>query len=194
MGNPHTEESRAKLREAWKRRRLTPVSAETRLKQSLVRKGKPKSAEWRRKIGLTKIGKTHFQPPCSEAHKQAISCANVGRVRVDMQGDKNPKWKDGRSKDINHLRLLRRLHKHKRRGLGEIHSELWENLKSRYSFTCPACARSEPQLTLTIDHIIPISKGGTNDLSNLQPLCRSCNSRKMTMVKKYPLVNAALVT
>ncbi|HEX6293396.1 MAG TPA: HNH endonuclease [Herpetosiphonaceae bacterium] len=30
----------------------------------------------------------------------------------------------------------------------------------------------------TIDHVIPQSKGGTHDLSNLVLACRSCNSRK----------------
>lgn len=31
---------------------------------------------------------------------------------------------------------------------------------------------------LTIDHIVPLSRGGTDDLDNLRLLCRGCNSRK----------------
>lgn len=31
---------------------------------------------------------------------------------------------------------------------------------------------------LTVDHIVPKSKGGSNDMSNLRPLCCSCNHKK----------------
>lgn len=31
---------------------------------------------------------------------------------------------------------------------------------------------------LEVDHVVPISKGGTNDLDNLQTLCEPCNQAK----------------
>lgn len=41
-----------------------------------------------------------------------------------------------------------------------------------------ACVDCKSYDDLTIDHIIPLSQGGTNNLSNLVVRCRACNSRK----------------
>ena len=43
-----------------------------------------------------------------------------------------------------------------------------------YGKPCIVCGKPSD----TIDHIVPISCGGTNDIENLQPMCRSCNSKK----------------
>ncbi len=43
---------------------------------------------------------------------------------------------------------------------------------------CAHCGKPLTEKLSTIDHIIPISKGGTNDYNNLAALCDSCNSDK----------------
>jgi len=41
--------------------------------------------------------------------------------------------------------------------------------------SCLACGATD---RLEIDHIIPYSKGGTHEISNLQVLCKQCNLSK----------------
>ena len=48
---------------------------------------------------------------------------------------------------------------------------------ARNDYRCVQCGSRD---NLTVDHIVPWSKGGTNEMDNLQTLCRSCNSSKGT--------------
>lgn len=48
----------------------------------------------------------------------------------------------------------------------------------RDGYKCVFCGRSPKQVQLEVDHIVPFSKGGSNDLSNLQTLCFDCNRGK----------------
>ena len=60
-------------------------------------------------------------------------------------------------------------------------ARLRESIKVRDNFTCQICDLStsdEKNLLLEIDHIIPISKGGTTTECNLQTLCWKCNRTK----------------
>jgi len=48
----------------------------------------------------------------------------------------------------------------------------------RDRYKCVECGASKEKTTLHIDHILPISQGGTDELDNLQTLCEECNFAK----------------
>ena len=48
----------------------------------------------------------------------------------------------------------------------------------RAKYRCELCGAHESQIALHVDHIIPRSKGGPDDLSNFQALCQTCNANK----------------
>jgi hypothetical protein len=48
----------------------------------------------------------------------------------------------------------------------------------RDSFTCQYCGAMPPKTPLEVDHIQPVSKGGTNDKMNLVTACLDCNRGK----------------
>lgn len=68
---------------------------------------------------------------------------------------------------------------------GNISPQQWLDLKTFYHHKCLCCGKREPGITLTQDHVLPLSKGGSNNLNNIQPLCKSCNSTKHTQNIDY---------
>ena len=60
--------------------------------------------------------------------------------------------------------------------------ELRQAVFERDNYTCQYCGRSYDEADLEIEHIIPISKGGNNDIRNIATACRACNRAKGTRI------------
>jgi hypothetical protein len=56
----------------------------------------------------------------------------------------------------------------------------------RYGFRCRYCGRPSPEVRLEIEHVVPISRGGTDAESNLVAACFDCNRGKSTIVVRLP--------
>lgn len=59
----------------------------------------------------------------------------------------------------------------------------WLALLDRCDHKCLACGSDDRKLT--VDHVVPLSLGGSNGIHNIQPLCGSCNSSKKNRVIDY---------
>jgi 5-methylcytosine-specific restriction endonuclease McrA len=61
---------------------------------------------------------------------------------------------------------------------GAYTADQWRCLCALFGHKCLRCARTD--IALTVDHVVPLSHGGSNAIDNIQPLCAGCNSAKGT--------------
>jgi 5-methylcytosine-specific restriction endonuclease McrA len=105
-----------------------------------------------------------------------------GQRKVAQQGTNARFYKTakGRITYAVHRQNYRALHKGTP---GTITKEQWVAVCKFYDNRCLACGK-KPR-ALSVDHVIPLSLGGSNSIDNIQPLCRSCNSRKNAKAIDY---------
>lgn len=53
-----------------------------------------------------------------------------------------------------------------------------QNVFLRDDHTCQYCMQKFADKKLTIDHVVPLSKGGSHDWTNVVTACSSCNNKK----------------
>lgn len=134
-----------------------------------TRRGMKFSKEWRRKI--------------TEDNLRNPRRYWLGKKRLDVTGDKCHLYKDGRCKNKEYMVWIKnKRNRMKMASEGSHTFGEWELLKKQYGYTCLACGKKPPEITLSEDHIIPLSRGGSDYIENIQPLCRSCNSKKYNKI------------
>lgn len=96
-----------------------------------------------------------------------------GRKNKGKRDEAKRKWRLKNKELTNHL--TKGYHSRRKGAVGE-HSLLeWNRLCELFGNKCLSCGL---KVKLTKDHIVPLSKGGTDYIENIQPLCISCNSKK----------------
>lgn len=64
-----------------------------------------------------------------------------------------------------------------RREASQFSDADWQRTLHRYRFRCAYCGESG---LLTMDHVVPISRGGRHSIGNVVPACGPCNFGKHT--------------
>jgi len=101
-----------------------------------------------------------------------------------MAGKNNPSYKHGMAgtSEYGAAQANKRRARIKHNG-GYFTWEEWIELKNKQGNKCLACKRFD--LKLVADHVIPLSKGGSNSIGNIQVLCLRCNAKKYTKDTDY---------
>ncbi len=123
---------------------------------------------------------------CRVSHQESVSgnANNLWTRRIYyLQPDASltyplEKYRGKVTKDINeaiYSVFPKKIPYKKRR---KLDSRLRHEVFKRDGYKCKECGASKEDKMLHADHIIPFSKGGTDELENLQTLCDDCNLAK----------------
>lgn len=109
------------------------------------------------------------QGPANEDYAGLL--ALIWESICDMRG-RTPEGFSARTKEERYLQAAKSGTSKRRKA---IPSSVRLEVYKRDSYGCVSCGSHS---NLTLDHIVPLARGGGNEIENLQTMCSSCNSRK----------------
>ena len=120
-------------------------------------------------LAVTKAYRTTHQTKVS-GYKRRYYEAHKEQYNADLRRWRKANW---RRHYVNHLAKRQAL----LRGatISDFTLEDWIEVLEQYGYQCAYCKSTSK---LTMDHIVPLSKGGQHTQRNIAPACGPCNSRK----------------
>ncbi len=110
----------------------------------------------------------------SQTRRQAYLSSYLRRWHVQHREASRVWYQD--SPEIPTVQRQARRASAARVAVNALDSMEWKWLLDLFGHRCAYCG--QPSDYLTPDHVVPLSRGGRNVLSNIVPACRACNSRK----------------
>lgn len=71
--------------------------------------------------------------------------------------------------------------KRERRRARELRQSQWWKRRCAKG-RCHYCGRETPATALTMDHIVPVARGGKSTKGNVVPACKDCNNKKKQLL------------
>lgn len=125
---------------------------------------------------------THYSRERNKNNRATINARQrvyLKQRRVDGKENKEKAGLRGEKYRRNNLEIFALKEKirraKKRANGGSFRKKDWLRMLNKYNGLCAYCYKKK---ATTIDHIIPVKRGGTSFIGNLLPACFSCNSSK----------------
>jgi 5-methylcytosine-specific restriction endonuclease McrA len=142
-----------------------------------------KNYEERHPNARKEISQRFYQRNVESEKKRSIAWREKNRLKAREHQRKS--WHKNRDANIARRKIWTENNKdkilekdHRRRAL-ELNCNRYlilpKEIKKLRNSPCNSCGSKE---SIQIDHVIPLSRGGSHGIGNLQPLCKSCNISK----------------
>lgn len=134
-----------------------------------------------RKLKGTRIRLVQNLTGNTQAERAAESARLYYERNVQKERERQRKYAKLHPEQYQAKRQNRRARE--KNAVGRITEKEWKSVLDKYGRRCLCCRRDD--VTISMDHVVPLAVGGTNTVDNVQPLCRSCNSKKGTKTIDY---------
>lgn len=172
----------------WEAKRIgRPVLSMEQWKAEVIKRVYPTCetkicSKCKKEKNLSEFGVLSHKFQCKECRNEKESA--VGIEKQAVRKAYRQKW---RANNLELARECSRAGTEKRRVIKlsietTLTREEWVAIIERYGGKCLRCGK---QTKLTMDHVIPVSKGGPHSAANIQPLCGPCNSSKGRKIIDY---------